>query len=422
MATVSPRPLYLHLVPAQPLRPTVSLPRFAKTSDLRRLRCPTAKAFRDQCFDPKSPAIITGAVKTQWSFAKIDAAFGDERLEFISNFTGPQARLNRTRKSKRTVPRTRAGGLPPETEIPNAESTTVSRLLEDMAAGRGQGRYTQMGTDDKKSLGAKFLAASSIAPFYPKPDGAFFWMGETSGSIGMHHDAGCDNLIAQFIGRKAVALVEPKYLAEMSPFSFFGKDNQPTTKYQYDTFRSRATARNLIDQVDKREFPRFYEVEGQVGVLEPGDMLYIPNSWFHCLMNQGPTVSISFRWLAPGYNENRATFVALMNLLLTFLKSLPSAQRVEFQSRLGYELTLGNYLTGELFDGITAPSGFHAWKSFQPLVLDLMARYLRQAMSDEHHDRVSADFWNRNLEALGCKHVTEQRELQKFMRGMINYF
>ena len=46
----------------------------------------------------------------------------------------------------------------------------------------------------------------------------------------------------------------------------------------------------------EREFPGFLEAEYVEGVVGPGDMLYIPQGWWHFVRGLTPSFSVSFWW------------------------------------------------------------------------------------------------------------------------------
>lgn len=107
-------------------------------------------------------------------------------------------------------------------------------------------------------------------------------------SWGLHHDIGTEQMLFQLIGRKAVLLVsdDRKCTRAIAPVRYPGAA----------FFRSQLTD---IERVDTKLFPRFPEAIAHVGVLEPGDALYMPCAWWHDTRPLGPAFSLNMRHAAP---------------------------------------------------------------------------------------------------------------------------
>jgi hypothetical protein len=51
-----------------------------------------------------------------------------------------------------------------------------------------------------------------------------------------------------------------------------------------------------LDNINVNEFPRTGDVEFMDGILEEGDLLYIPPKWWHYVRSLSTSFSVSFWW------------------------------------------------------------------------------------------------------------------------------
>ncbi|GJN15783.1 hypothetical protein PR202_gb02723 [Eleusine coracana subsp. coracana] len=51
-----------------------------------------------------------------------------------------------------------------------------------------------------------------------------------------------------------------------------------------------------LDNIDEKEFPRTQDIEFMDGILEEGDLLYIPPKWWHYVRSLSISFSVSFWW------------------------------------------------------------------------------------------------------------------------------
>ncbi|RLN03603.1 putative lysine-specific demethylase JMJD5 isoform X1 [Panicum miliaceum] len=91
------------------------------------------------------------------------------------------------------------------------------------------------------------------------------WFGPHGTMMPLHHDLH-HNLFAQVLGRKYFRL----YPASVSV------DLYPRTEPML-----RNTSQVDLDNFDEKEFPKTVDLEFMDGILEEGDMLYIPPKWWH---------------------------------------------------------------------------------------------------------------------------------------------
>lgn len=109
------------------------------------------------------------------------------------------------------------------------------------------------------------------------------WLGPRTCVSPLHFDP-LDNVLMQFVGRKAVWLFDPK---PNGMWHYAGHEDQ-----QYNTSPVNPEA------VDTVKYPRFVQ-EGPPAVrcvLNPGDMLYIPSKWWHFVRSVDTSASVNVWW------------------------------------------------------------------------------------------------------------------------------
>lgn len=103
------------------------------------------------------------------------------------------------------------------------------------------------------------------------------WIGPPGTITGWHTDRLANNLLAQVEGRKLVFLVSPK-------------DNQYMhTSKKYEP-GSKLSDVNMED-FDEKKTPRFRDANVNYTIIHPGQMLFVPQNWWHCVY--GLDISIS---------------------------------------------------------------------------------------------------------------------------------
>lgn len=100
-----------------------------------------------------------------------------------------------------------------------------------------------------------------------------------------HYDI-LENLYVQIFGRKRVILFSPEYFRSLYPYPV-GHPHDRQTQVDFD-------------KPDLNKFPRFSEIRGMEVALEPGEVLYIPNYWWHYIESEShsKTISMNF-WFDP---------------------------------------------------------------------------------------------------------------------------
>ncbi|CAG4941480.1 unnamed protein product [Parnassius apollo] len=106
------------------------------------------------------------------------------------------------------------------------------------------------------------------------------WFGPKGTLSPLHYDAK-KNLLAQVVGRKHMFLFSPKdsdYL------------------YPYDSELLHNTAKVDPRKPNLEKYPKYKEATPYYCTLNPGQMLFIPPKWWHCVESLSVSFSVSFWW------------------------------------------------------------------------------------------------------------------------------
>jgi len=112
----------------------------------------------------------------------------------------------------------------------------------------------------------------------------YAWIGPAHTLTGLHNDSS-SNCLAQIYGPKEVILFAPEE-----------KDNLYIGE-RYD-WGSKLSSINIYN-IDYEKFPKFKYAKGLYATLEPGDVLFIPRHWWHCVHALDVSISLSVFGLTP---------------------------------------------------------------------------------------------------------------------------
>lgn len=107
------------------------------------------------------------------------------------------------------------------------------------------------------------------------------WFGGAGNLTPLHYDR-ANNLLAQFWGRKHLTLFDPQQFDLLYP--------------AIESDRPHISRANLLAP-DDEAFPLLRQAAPLEGVLEPGDVLYMPPYWWHQVRSLDLSISVNFWWL-----------------------------------------------------------------------------------------------------------------------------
>ncbi|XP_022184844.2 bifunctional peptidase and arginyl-hydroxylase JMJD5 [Nilaparvata lugens] len=106
------------------------------------------------------------------------------------------------------------------------------------------------------------------------------WFGPAGTISPLHYDPK-HNILAQVVGRKRVILYDPKYSDCLSC---------------HNSKLLKNTAQVDPENPDYKQFPNYKNVPALETILHPGEMLYIPPTWWHHIRSLDVSFSVSFWW------------------------------------------------------------------------------------------------------------------------------
>jgi hypothetical protein len=125
---------------------------------------------------------------------------------------------------------------------------------------------------------------------------SLFWFGPSGCKSSLHYDP-CDNVLMQFVGRKKVILYPPQPGAKLGR-GFQHKGSNKDWYYSGTGFGQQYNTSPVdVECPDLNKHPLFRQAPpGQVGLLFPGDILFIPKKWWHFLRAIDTSVSVNVWW------------------------------------------------------------------------------------------------------------------------------
>lgn len=104
------------------------------------------------------------------------------------------------------------------------------------------------------------------------------WIGPKGTISGFHADT-ANNMYAQIKGKKMFIISSNR----------FNKNMYPSDKHIFEATASQVDINNF----DTEKFPEFKDIEFIKAILEPGDVLYLPQKWWHYVQSLDTSISIS---------------------------------------------------------------------------------------------------------------------------------
>ncbi|MEC3908014.1 cupin-like domain-containing protein [Tamlana sp. 2201CG12-4] len=220
-----------------------------------------AISFKRKYFNKKRPVIIKGLAK-EWEAAK------RWNLDFFLNL-----------KEDKDIYLLSDNFIQNDNRYKKASFKNYIKQLKD--------------SEDNNKAFKDYLTTLDIFEYYPELkndiDFSFFeahtkvnditaWIGPANTISGFHADT-ANNVYAQIKGRKMFILCSTK----------FNKTMYPSSKHIYGAVASKVNINNL----DKEKFPEFMNNTFVSVILEPGDVLFVPQNWWHYVQSLDPSISIS---------------------------------------------------------------------------------------------------------------------------------
>jgi hypothetical protein len=126
-----------------------------------------------------------------------------------------------------------------------------------------------------------------------------FWISPRTNTSVMHHDTFFENLNAMIYGRKNFIFISPAQ-----------------THRIYPHFMNESPVNPLAPDLAK--FPKFEGVEMQQGTLEAGDILYIPQFWWHFTTALEPCINLNIWTKASHAAVRRVTSTMPLSSQITY--------------------------------------------------------------------------------------------------------
>ena len=226
------------------------------------------KSILEETLNKKSPFIITNLL-INWSFIKdlnlelLKQNYGDKKVTLNNSII----EQNKTMKINQTL------GEYIEW-LNNTEGKDTNNMNVYLAENDDLLSNTKLMEKIKKETSI-LNCPLNLVNTYP------LWIGHNHSKTGLHYDTDTRNFLCQLRGQKKVYLFPPnqsKYLYPSSKFDSGAKCSQV----------------NFWD-VNTEKFPLFNQSKYIEIILSPGQILYIPPYWWHCMENIGTNISISVR-------------------------------------------------------------------------------------------------------------------------------
>jgi len=146
------------------------------------------------------------------------------------------------------------------------------------------------------------------------------WFGSTENVTPLHYDH-TNNFFAQVYGRKRLTLFDPMQTDLLYPYPI----------------EASASHVSFIDpeRPDFGKYPRFRQAQALTGVIEPGELLYLPAYWWHHVRSLQISISVNF-WWPPGFEQNFLPN-ALRTLPLLYQQDRLQGVKAEVLSEFGLE-------------------------------------------------------------------------------------
>ena len=254
-----------------------------ESSLIPRINCPVSRAFSREFVARRRPVIITGVAAhwpaiSLWNTTYLEKALADARVpveiwdregersdpaDYLANVRRQPMRFSEFLANVRAEGRGSRGYYLAQYPILSA----APRLRDDI---RPPVEYMRVQIGIPRTLARRMRLDPSL------------WVGPAGAVTTLHFDS-THNLFVQISGRKKVILIAP----EQSRFVYY-----PCREFGRNLHFSPVDA----ERPDLNRHPRFVRATPLEVNVSPGEMLFIPATWWHYLRALEPSISLNFWW------------------------------------------------------------------------------------------------------------------------------
>ena len=233
---------------------------------IERIQRPDYETFRDRFLARNRPVVISGSIDhwpamRLWDFDYVGRALGDRAITPVRTNGYFQIDVKR--------------GVPVE----EMNFATYRRAIE----GAKQPRYYLRLALEGSFKGT--LAEDYDHPVYCSRRILLkknLWLGGEGASVGLHYDM-THNIVAQITGRRKVLLFSPEDSSNLYPYPM------RTLCWHHSQVS--------LDAPDVARFPRFRDARPIESELGRGELLFIPQGWWHRFVTIENAIAVNFFWL-----------------------------------------------------------------------------------------------------------------------------
>ncbi len=232
--------------------------------DVERIAAPSLAVFEREYRRPGRPVILTGLMEDwparRWTLASLRSRYGEHQVKAVRTSAG-------------RVVQSVSEGIP-------YESIRFGEYLDLLEAQGVPNRYMVFPISDVLPE----LFQDFVVPAYCRDAPWFrarFWLAAANTRSPLHRDPP-DNLYAQIFGTKRFVLFGPGDSRNLYPHPLW---SQLPDFSQVD-----------FDQPDLTRFPRYAQAVPISCEVGPGEVLYLPRTWWHYVASLEQSASVSLWW------------------------------------------------------------------------------------------------------------------------------
>lgn len=231
-----------------------------------KIKVPSFECFISEYYSKNIPVIIMGGVNdwpalTHWSPEYFERSIGDEVIEIqYGRSSDPEFEINSNKYKKKIKMRE------------YCQMVLDNKGTNDyyLTANNNYGSIAGLGDifDDVGDFGVGYRNLNSIKTQ------SHLWFGPKGTFTPLHHDL-TNNMLVQLYGRKKITLIP----ALQAPFVYNAKHVYSATDFPV---------------VDEEKFPLMKNITPVEIIVHPGESLFIPIGWWHCVESLDVSISVSF--------------------------------------------------------------------------------------------------------------------------------